>query len=311
MPETTDKPRVKIPAEAVELYTQYIHGEISRRDFMDTIGRRFAIAGLTTAAIVEALMPNYALGQQVRKDDERIKATWETIPSPSGNGYIRGYFVRPFSQDTRTATPTKLPTVLVIHENRGLNPHTEDVARRFALENFMAFAPDALTSVGGYPDDDYKGGQLFGKIDRPKLTQDFIACAQWLKAHPLSNGKVAVTGFCFGGGTSNQLATLLGADVAAAAPFYGGAPMAAEVPKIKAAILVHHGALDKQLVDAYPAYAAALKQNNIPYEGHIYPNSVHGFFNDATPERYNKAAAEEAWSRTIVWFNKYTRVTAP
>ena len=311
MPETTDKPKVKIPAEAVELYTQYIHGEISRRDFMDTIGRRFAVAGLTTAAIVEALMPNYALGQQVRKDDERIKATWETIPSPNGNGYIRGYFVRPFSQDTRTAKPTQLPTVLVIHENRGLNPHTQDVTRRFALENFMAFAPDALTSVGGYPDDDYKGGQLFGKIDRAKLTQDFIACAQWLKAHPLSNGKVAVTGFCFGGGMSNQLATLLGADLAAAAPFYGGAPMAEDVPKIKAAILVNHGALDKQLVAAYPAYEAALKQNNIPYEGHIYPNSVHGFFNDATPERYNKAAAEEAWSRTIAWFNKYTRVTAP
>jgi carboxymethylenebutenolidase len=311
VPETTDKPKVKIPAEAVELYTQYIHGEITRRDFMDTIGRRFAVAGLTSAAIVEALMPNYALGQQVRKDDERIKATWETIPSPSGNGYIRGYFVRPFSQDTRTATPTKLPTVLVIHENRGLNPHTQDVTRRFALENFMAFAPDALTTVGGYPDDDYEGGQLFGKIDRPKLTQDFIACAQWLKAHPLSNGKVAVTGFCFGGGMSNQLATLLGADLAAAAPFYGGAPMAEDVPKIKAAILVNHGALDKQLVAAYPAYEAALKQNNIPHEGHIYPNSVHGFFNDATPERYNQAAAEEAWSRTIAWFNKYTRVTAP
>lgn len=311
MPETADKPKVKVPAEAVELYTQYIHGEISRRDFMDTIGRRFAVAGLTTTAIVEALMPNYALGQQVRKDDERIKATWETIPSPNGNGYIRGYFVRPFSQDTRTATPTKLPTVLVIHENRGLNPHTQDVTRRFALENFMAFAPDALTTVGGYPDDDYEGGQLFGKIDRPKLVQDFIACAQWLKAHPLSNGKVAVTGFCFGGGMSNQLATLLGADLAAAAPFYGGAPMAADVPKIKAAILVNHGALDKQLVDAYPAYEAALKQNNIPHEGHIYPNSVHGFFNDATPERYNKVAAEEAWNRTIAWFNKYTRVTTP
>ena len=137
--------------------------------------QRFAVAGLTAAAIVEALMPNYALGQQVRKDDERIKATYETIPSPNGNGYIRGYFVRPFSQDTRTETPTKLPTVLVIHENRGLNPHTEDVARRFALENFIAFAPDALTTVGGYPSDDYKGGQLFGKIDRPKLTQDFVA----------------------------------------------------------------------------------------------------------------------------------------
>ena len=300
--------KIKIPAEAVELYTQFIHGEISRRDFMDTVGRRFAVGGLTAAAIIEALMPNYALGQQVRKDDERIKATYETIPSPNGNGYIRGYFVRPFSQETRTEMPTKLPAVLVIHENRGLNPHTEDVARRFALANFIAFAPDALTTVGGYPGDDYKGGQLFAKIDGNKRTSDFVASAQWLKAHPLSNGRVAATGFCFGGGMSNNLATLLGADLAAAAPFYGGAPMAAEVPKIKAAILVHHGALDKALVDAYPAYQAALKQNNIPHEGHIYPNSVHGFFNDATPERYNKATAEEAWGRTIAWFNKYARV---
>src|SRR5262245_13755631 len=216
----------KIPAEAVELYTQYIHGEISRRDFFDRVSR-FAIAGLSAAAIVDRLMPNYALGQQVRRDDERIKATYETIPSPTGNGYIRGYLVRPFSQDTRTATPTKLPTVLVIHENRGLNPHTEDVARRFALENFMAFAPDALTTVGGYPNDDFKGGELFGKIDRAKLTQDFVACAQWLKAHALSNGKVCATGFCFGGGAANTLATLLGADLAAAAPFYGAAPQTA------------------------------------------------------------------------------------
>ena len=168
-------------------------------------------------------MPNYALGQQVRKDDERIKASYETIPSPNGHGYIRGYFVRPFSADTRTATPAKLPGMLVIHENRGLNPHTEDVARRFALENFMAFAPDALTSVGGYPGDDYKGGQLFGKLDAAKRTQDFVAAARWLKARPDGNGKIGVTGFCFGGGMSNTLAGLLGADLAAAAPFYGGA----------------------------------------------------------------------------------------
>jgi carboxymethylenebutenolidase len=229
--QITEQEKVKIPAEAVELYTQFIHGEIDRREFMDTVGRRFAVAGLTSAAIIEALMPNYALGQQVRKDDERIKATYETIPSPSGNGYIRGYFVRPFSQDTRTETPTKLPTVLVIHENRGLNPHTEDVARRFALENFMAFAPDALTTVGGYPNDDYKGGQLFGKIDRAKLTNDFVACAQWLKTHALSNGRVSVTGFCFGGGMSNMLATLLGAVLASAAAFYGGAALSADVKK--------------------------------------------------------------------------------
>ena len=302
-----EQARMKIPAEAVDLYTRYIHGEVSRRDFLHGV-KRFAIAGLTASAIVEALMPNYALGQQVRKDDERIKAAYETVPSPNGNGSIRGYFVRPFSQDTRAATPAKLPAVLVIHENRGLNPHTEDVARRFGLENFMAFAPDALTTVGGYPKDDYAGGQLFNKIDRPKLTQDFVAAVQWLKAHPLCNGKVCVTGFCFGGGISNTLATLLGADLAAAAPFYGGAPPLPDVPKIKAAILVHHGALDTQLVNAYSAYDAELKKNNIPHEGHIWPNSVHGFFNDATPERYNKAAAEEAWSRTIAWFNKYTRV---
>ena len=309
MSQITEQAGVKIPAEAVELYTQFIHGEIGRREFMDTLGRRFATAGLTAAALAEALMPNYALGQQVRKDDERIKATYETIPSPTGNGYIRGHFVRPFSQDTRAETPAKLPAVLVIHENRGLNPHTEDVARRFALENFMAFAPDALTTVGGYPNDDYKGGQLFGKIDRPKLMSDFIACAQWLKGHPLSNGRVSVTGFCFGGGISNALAVLLGPDLAAAAPFYGGAPPVADVPKIKAAILVHHGGLDKPLVAAYPEYAAAMKQHNVTHEGHIYPNSVHGFFNDATPERYNKASAEEAWRRTIDWFNKYSRPT--
>ena len=298
--------KVKIPAEAVELYSRYIHGEISRRSFFESVPR-FAVGGLTAAAIVDRLMPNYALGQQVRKDDERIKASYETIPSPMGNGYIRGYFVRPFSQDTRAATATKLPAVLVIHENRGLNPHTEDVARRFALENFIAFAPDALTTVGGYPNDDYKGGQLFNGIDKPKLTQDFVAVARWLKAHALSNGKVCVTGFCFGGGASNTLATLLGPDLAAAAPFYGGAPPAADVAKTKAAILVHHGALDTALVNAWPAYEAELKKNGIPNEGHIWPNSVHGFFNDATPERYNKVTAPQAWNRTIEWFSQYAR----
>ena len=301
-----EQEKPKIPAEAVELYSQYIHGEIPRRDFFDRVAR-FAVGGLTVAAIVDRLMPNYALGQQVRKDDERIKASYETIPSPTGNGYIRGYFVRPFSQDTRTATATKLPAVLVIHENRGLNPHTEDVARRFALENFIAFAPDALSSVGGYPGDDYKGGQLFNGIDKPKLTQDFVASARWLKAHALSSGKICTTGFCFGGGASNTLATQLGPDLAAAAPFYGAAPPAADVAKIKAAILVNHGGLDTALVNAWPAYEAELKKNNIPNEGHMWPNSVHGFFNDATPERYNKVTAPQAWARTIEWFNQYAR----
>jgi len=299
-------PTRKIPAEAVELYTQFIHGEISRRDFLNGV-ERFAVAGLTAAAIVEALMPNYALGQQVRKDDERIKASYETVPSPNGNGYIRGYFVRPFSADSRSETPAKLPGVIVIHENRGLNPHTEDVARRFALENFAAFAPDTLSSVGGYPGDDYKGGQLFSKIDPAKRTEDLIAAARWLKSRPDSTGQIGATGFCFGGSMANQLSVLLGSDLAAAAPFYGGAPKPEDVPKIKAAILIHHGALDKNLSEAYPAQEAELKKNKIRYEGHIYPNSVHGFFNDATPERYNQAAAQQAWTRTIEWFNQYVR----
>ena len=296
----------KIPAEAVELYTQFIHGEISRRDFLSGV-QRFAIAGLTATAIVDALMPNYALGQQVRKDDDRIKASYETIPSPDGNGYVRGYLVRPFSADSRDAMPAKLPGVIVIHENRGLNPHTEDVARRFALENFMAFAPDALASVGGYPGDDFKGGELFGKIDPAKRTQDFIAAARWLKGRPDCTGKIAATGFCFGGSMANNLSVLLGADLAAAAPFYGAAPKPEDMPKVKAAILIHHGGLDKNLSGAYPAQEAELKKNNIRYEGHIYPDSVHGFFNDATPERYNKVSAQQAWSRTIEWFNQYAR----
>ena len=208
-------------------------------------------------------MPNYAAAQQVAKTDDRIKASYVTVPSPQGNGSIKGYLVRPFSADTRDATPAKLPGILVVHENRGLNPHIEDIARRFALANFMAFAPDGLTSVGGYPGDDDKGGELFGKVDRAKKLEDFVAAALWLKARPDCTGKIGVTGFCFGGGIANTLAVRMGADLAAAAPFYGGAPPAADVPKIKAAILVHHGALDTRLVEAWPAYEAALKAANV------------------------------------------------
>jgi carboxymethylenebutenolidase len=301
--------RKKIPAEAVELYTQYIHGDITRRTFLDGV-KRFAVAGLTANVIVEALMPNYALGQQIRNDDNRIKASYETVPSPSGHGYIRGYLVRPISADTRNETPTKLPGIIVVHENRGLNPHTEDVARRFALENFMAFAPDALSSVGGYPGDDYEGGQLFGKLDANKRLQDFLAAARWLKARPDCTGRIGVTGFCYGGGVSNALAGMMGDELAAAAPFYGGATPVADVPKIKAAILVNHGALDNNLMMAWPAQEAELKKNKIRYEGHIYPNSVHGFFNDATPERYNKVTAAEAWTRMVGWFNQHVRQPA-
>lgn len=296
----------KLPLEAVQLYNLFIHGEISRRTFVEGV-QKFAIAGLAAATVIEALMPNYALGQQVSKADDRIKATYETVPSPLGNGNIKGYLVRPVSADTRNAMPTKLPGVIVVHENRGLNPHIEDIARRFALANFMAFAPDGLTSVGGFPGDDYKGGQLFGKVDNKKMEEDMVASAMWLKARPDCTGKIAATGFCYGGGVANTLAVRLGADLAAAAPFYGQVPPAENIPKIKGAIMVHHGELDTRLAGSWPAYDAALKAANVPHEGYIYPGAVHGFNCDATPERYNKAAADLAWQRTIDWFNKYTR----
>lgn len=298
--------RPKLPAEAIQLYNLFIHGEISRRDFMDRI-QRFAVGGLAVAAIVEALMPNYALGQQVSKTDDRIKATYETVPSPQGNGSIKGYLVRPVSADTRGAMPSKLPGIIVIHENRGLNPHIEDIARRLALANFMAFAPDGLTSLGGFPGDDYRGGQMFNKIDRNKMTEDMVASAAWLKARPDCTGKIGATGFCYGGGIANTLAVRLGPDIAAAVPFYGAVPANDDIPKIKAAILVHHGALDTRLAATWPAYDAALTAAKVPHEGYIYPGAVHGFNCDATPERYNKAAADLAWQRTIDWFNKYVR----
>jgi carboxymethylenebutenolidase len=296
----------KLPTEAIQLYNLFIHGEISRRAFMDGV-QRFATTGLATAAIIDALMPNYAQGQQVPKNDDRIKATYETVPSPQGNGSIKGYLVRPASADTRSEKPVKLPGVIVVHENRGLNPHIEDVARRFALANFMAFAPDGLTSLGGFPGDDYKGGQMFSKVDGKKMGEDMVAAAMWLKSRADCTGKIAATGFCYGGGVANTLAVRLGADIAAAAPFYGGVPAADGIANIKAAILVHHGELDTRLVATWPAYDTALKAANVPHEGHIYPGAVHGFNCDATPERYNKAAADLAWQRTIDWFNKYAR----
>lgn len=298
--------RPKLPREAIQLYNLFIHGEISRRDFMDGV-QRFAIGGLTAATIVEALMPNYALGQQVAKTDDRIKASYETVPSPQGNGSIKGYLVRPVSADSRSENPSKLPGIIVVHENRGLNPHIEDITRRLALANFMAFAPDGLTSLGGFPGDDYRGGQMFGKVDGKKMTEDFVAAATWLKSRPDCTGKIGATGFCYGGGISNTLAVRLGADIGAAVPFYGAVPAAGDIPKIKAAVLVHHGELDTRLAATWPAYDMALTAANVPHEGYIYPGAVHGFNCDATPERYNKAAADLAWQRTIAWFNKYVR----
>ena len=293
-----------LPREAIEAYNLYIHGEIDRRSFINRV-KKVAVSGVAAAAIVDQLMPNYAAAQQVSPKDARIKTEYATVPSPQGNGSIRGYLVRPANAGTN-----RLPAILVIHENRGLNPHIEDVARRLALENFMAFAPDTLTSVGGYPGDDVKGGELFGKVDRAKMSEDLYAAAVWLKNRADSTGRLGVTGFCFGGGISNALAVRMGPDLAAAVPFYGGAPPAADVPKIKAAVLVHHGSEDTRLVEAWPAYEAALKAAGVSYEGHIYPGAVHGFNNDATPQRYNKAAADQAWQRTVAWFNRYVRATS-
>jgi len=297
----------KLPSEAIQLYNLFIHGEISRRDFMSGI-QRFAVGGLTVAAIVEALMPNYAKGQQVSKTDDRIDTSYETVNSPDGNGVIKGYLARPVSGDTRNATPSKLPGIIVVHENRGLNPHIEDIARRLALANFMAFAPDGTTTLGGFPGDDYRGGLLFNKIDPKKMLEDFVAAALWLKSHPLCNGKIGITGFCYGGNIANTMAVRLGPDLAASVPFYGAVPPADDIWNIKAAVLAHHGALDTRLAGSWPAYDAALTAANVPHEGYIYPDSVHGFNCDATPERYNKAAADLAWQRTIDWFHKYVTV---
>jgi carboxymethylenebutenolidase len=296
-----DQTRPQIPPEAIEAYNLYIHGEIDRRAFIDRV-KKVAVSTVAAGAMVDALMPNYAAAQQVSPTDSRLRTETATVPSPQGNGSIKGYLVRPASAGTN-----KLPAILVVHENRGLNPHIQDVARRLALENFMTFAPDGLTSVGGYPGDDDQGGKLFGQVDRAKMSEDLYAAAVWLKSRPDSTGRLGVTGFCFGGGISNQLAVRMGADLAAAVPYYGGAPPIADVPKIKAAVLVLHGGEDKRLVDGWPAYEAALKAAGVTYEGHIFPGAVHGFNNDATPQRYNKAAADQAWKRTVEWFNKYVR----
>src|SRR6202045_2974587 len=221
----------KLPSEAIELYNDFIHGEISRRAFMEGVQR--LAGGLAAATVINALMPNYAFGQQISRTDDRIKTSYETVPSPKGNGSIKGYLVRPVSADSRSETVTKLPGVIVVHENRGLNPHIEDIARRFALANFMAFAPDGLTSLGGFPGDDYKGGQMFGKVDGKKMAEDFAAAAMWLKSRPDCTGKVGVTGFCYGGSISNTMAVRLGADLSAAVPFYGGVPSKGDIPNIK------------------------------------------------------------------------------
>jgi len=287
------------PQELLNLFDRYVHGELDRRGFLEG-AKKFAVGGMTATAIWESLRPNYAWAQQVPKDDGRIKTEYTTVPSPQGNGSIRGYLVRP------SKAAGKLPGVLVVHENRGLNPYIEDVARRLGTENFIAFAPDGLTSVGGYPGDDEKGGQAFQKVDRGKMNEDFVAAARWLKARPDCTGKIGVVGFCFGGGVANTLAVRMGDDLAAAVPFYGAPPPAEEVPKIKAAVLVHHGAMDTRLAGTWPAYDAALTAAHVTHEGYVYEGAQHGFHNDTTP-RYDEAAAKLAWQRTLALFNKYLR----
>jgi carboxymethylenebutenolidase len=286
------------PQELLDLFHEYQHGDISRRSFLDQAGR-FAIGGLTVAAIFESLRPNYAWAQQVPPDDKRITVGYETVQSPAGNGSIKGYLARP-------AKKGKLPVVLVIHENRGLNKYIEDVARRLALENFVAFAPDGLTSVGGYPGDDEKGGAAFRTVDRNKMTEDFVAAAKWLKARPDSTGKLGAVGFCFGGGMVNALAVRLGADLNAGVAFYGRQAAVEDVPKVSAPLLFQYAGNDPGVNGGIAAYEAALKANNKVYTSHVYDGKQHGFHNDTTP-RYDEEAAKLAWTRTLEWFKKYLK----
>ncbi|MBV9926775.1 MAG: dienelactone hydrolase family protein [Acidobacteria bacterium] len=286
------------PQELLDLFHEYQHGDIDRRTFLDRAGK-FAVGGLTVAAIFEGLQPNYAWAQQVPPDDKRIKVGYETVQSPAGNGSIKGYLARP-------SKGKKWPAVLVIHENRGLNPYVEDVARRLALQNFVAFAPDGLTSVGGYPGNDEKGAALFREVDGKKMTEDFVAAARWLKARPDSTGKLGAVGFCFGGGMVNQLAVRLGPDLNAGAAFYGRQAGADDVPKIAAPLLLHYAGNDQRVNEGIPAYEAALKANKKTYAVYMYDGKQHGFHNDTTP-RYDAEAAKLAWTRTLEFFNKYLR----
>lgn len=287
----------EFPQALLDLFDRYVHGEIDRRAFLEG-AQQFATGSLTATAIFESLRPNYAWAQQVPKNDSRLKTEFVSVASPQGNGSIRGYFVQP------AKASGKLPGILVVHENRGLNPYIEDVARRLGLENYLALAPDGLTSVGGYPGDEDQARAAFQKVDRAKMTEDFVAAARWLKAHSRCSGKIGVVGFCFGGGIANTLAVRMGDELTAAVAFYGSAPPASEVPKIKAAILVHHASMDKRLVEGWPAYEAALKANRIAYEGYIYEGAQHGFHNDTTP-RYDEAAAKLAWQRTLAFFARH------
>jgi len=284
--------------EVLKLFDDYVHGRLSRRGFLERAGR-LAVAGATAESLLLALSPNFAAAEQVQPSDPRIKASYEEFPSPQGSGKLRGYLVRP------AKAPGKLPTILVVHENRGLNPHIEDIARRLALENFIAFAPDALFPLGGYPGDEDKARELFTKLDQSKTRVDFLAAVAVLKKLPGGNGKVGVVGFCYGGGIANFLATQV-PDLAAAVPFYGAQPSADEAAKIKAPLLLHYAGNDQRITSGWPAFEKVLQQARVEYQAFVYPGVEHGFNNDTTP-RYDAAAAKLAWQRTIEFFNKHVR----
>jgi carboxymethylenebutenolidase len=286
------------PPEVLKIFDGYVHGEIGRRDFLDR-ATKFAVSGISAAAMLESLRPNYALAQQVPKTDARIHAEYLTYPSPKGSGTMRGYFVRP-------AKPAgKLPGIVVIHENRGLNPYIEDVARRLAVENYLAFAPDALAPVGGYPGDEEKAARLFAGLDPAKRTEDLLAAVPFLQSRPECNGRVGAVGFCFGGGIVNTMAVRI-PDLAAAVPFYGVQPSAADTAKIKAPLLIHYAGLDERIDAGWPAWKEALDHSHVRYQEYTYPGVNHGFHNDTTP-RYDEAAAKLAWSRTLAFFNEHLK----
>ena len=281
--------------ELLDLYDDYVHGRIARRDFLRGAAK-FAIAGVTAEALLASLSPNYAWAEQVPKDDSRIKTEYLEYASPKGAGTMRGYLARP------SADQGKLPAVVVVHENRGLNPYIEDVTRRLAVAGFLALGPDALTPLGGYPGNDDEGRTLQRKRDSAEMTEDFIAAAKLLQEHDLSSGKVGVVGFCFGGGMANTLAVRIPDVIAAAVPYYGRQPAAADVPKIKAALQLHYAELDRRINGGWAAYEEALKAAKVKYTAYMYEGANHGFHNDTTP-RYDKAAAALAWERTIDFFN--------
>ena len=279
--------------DLLELYDFYAHGKISKREFLEKAGR-FTLGGLTATAVLAMMKPNYALAEQVSFTDPDIVADYVTYPSPDGHGEVRGYLVRPAKAEG------KVPAVMVVHENRGLNPYIEDVARRVAKAGFVALAPDGLTSLGGYPGNDDAGRELQSKVDPVKLMNDFFAAIDWMKTHEASTGRVGITGFCYGGGVANAAAVAF-PDLGGAVPFYGRQPEAGDVAKIKAPLLIHYAALDERVNAGWPDYEAALKAAGTQYEAYIYEGVNHGFHNDSTP-RYDEAAADLAWGRTIAFF---------